>query len=218
MIDEVFESDGLKEAFVQEIVDREWEMFDQVNNRGGRAACQDDRATFEIMRASQAEAWPEALCQSYLNDLVRAQAERRNLMTEKYARMMETTFPDEYAALAALLPTLDDEALVLIEEIVKMNLEWREETFCRYPNLSYRSRTTFTKDDSPLQTSFETYLRCELRTYSPATVRLYHEMTVAHWEAGENLEETYLLNTVRRYGYESLEQANTMAQKGAMGV
>jgi hypothetical protein len=48
-------------------------------------------------------------------------------------------------------------------------------------------------------------------------------MTVGHWEAGENLEETYLLNTVKSYGYESLEQANTMqadtmTQKGAMGI
>ena len=48
------------------------------------------------MRTSQAEAWTEKLLKSYYDDLLQAKSHNRNLMTEKYARMMESTFPEEY--------------------------------------------------------------------------------------------------------------------------
>ena len=39
-----------KERFIDAVVDIEWIQFQQVHNEGGRASCQDDRETFEIMR------------------------------------------------------------------------------------------------------------------------------------------------------------------------
>ena len=50
-----------KRELVCHIVSAEWTMFDKVHNCGGRACCQDDWGTFEIMRGSQMEAWPEDL-------------------------------------------------------------------------------------------------------------------------------------------------------------
>ena len=41
-----------KETLVEKIVNLEWEAFDQVDNEGGRADCQDDFQTFSIMRKS----------------------------------------------------------------------------------------------------------------------------------------------------------------------
>ena len=38
---------------IQQIVDIEWAFFDQVQNIGGRADCQDDYPTFLIMRKRQ---------------------------------------------------------------------------------------------------------------------------------------------------------------------
>ena len=38
-----------KDDLINEIVEVEWEMFDKVNNAGGRAACQDDEWTFYAM-------------------------------------------------------------------------------------------------------------------------------------------------------------------------
>ncbi|MDY2738998.1 MAG: DUF4125 family protein [Acidaminococcus sp.] len=35
---------------IQRIIEREWTLFDEVHNIGGRASCQDDRETFFIMR------------------------------------------------------------------------------------------------------------------------------------------------------------------------
>ena len=53
------------EPLVREIVETEWDLFDKVRNRGGRAACQDDANTFFIMRSSQLAAWTTAMRESY---------------------------------------------------------------------------------------------------------------------------------------------------------
>ena len=87
----------MKEDLIAKIVAMEWDMFQHVVNIGGRAACQDDPETFRIMRSSQAMAWSEDSLASYLEDLAAAAQAGRNLLTEKYARMMEFTAPLEYA-------------------------------------------------------------------------------------------------------------------------
>ena len=74
-----------KERFIEAVVDIEWIQFQQVHNEGGRASCQDDRETFEIMRKSQFLAWTEEVLESYLQDLRDAWKEGWNLLTEKYA-------------------------------------------------------------------------------------------------------------------------------------
>jgi len=201
----------MKEKIILDIIELEWEMFSHVNNYGGRAPCQEDHETFNIMRASQAEAWPEELLQSYYNDLVQAKSHNRNLMTEKYARMMESTFPEEYKTFADRLPDIDSRTVDLIEKIIDIHLQWKLEIFNKYPKLTNRGRAIYTKEDSRIATSFETYLRGELRTYSPNTVQLYYDMTLDHWNRGENLEEIILLNIVKKYGYDSLEEAEKRA-------
>ena len=188
----------MKEKIIQDIIELEWEMFSSVKNFGGRAACQEDQKTFKMMRASQAEAWNAGLLQSYFNDLLQSKSRNRNLMTEKYARMMETTYPEEFKKAADFLPVIEQKTLDLIEKIIEINLKWKVETAEKYPNLNKRGRAVYTKDDSRVMTSFETYLRGELKTYSPDTIQLYYDMTLEHWNKGENLEEISLLNTVKK--------------------
>jgi hypothetical protein len=201
----------MNEKIILDIIELEWEMFSEVNNSGGRASCQEDYPTFKIMRASQAEVWTEELLQSYHYDLVQAKSLNRNLMTEKYARMMESTHPDEYKRIAGLLPVIDSNTLDLIEKIIVMNLKWKVETADKYPNLTQRGRVIYTKEDTCFLTSFETYLRGELRTYSLNTIQLYYDMTLEYWNRSENIEEIVLLNTVKKYGYDSLVQAEKLA-------
>src|SRR5512145_2494989 len=129
-----------REEIVTGIIAIEWIMFQDVPNAGGRAPCQEERQTFEIMRMSQAASWSESMLASYFNDLTEAQKQGRNLMTEKYARMMKSTSPSEYARIEHLLPAVSLEALTLIGKIAAIILEWEEELFGRYPHLIQRGR------------------------------------------------------------------------------
>lgn len=129
-----------KDELIDAIVQIEWPMFAGVNNEGGKAACQMDLATFRIMRISQYSAWGEELLESCLADLRAAQNQGRNLMTEKYARMMKTTFPDEYPAIEKSLPPLDPAAARQIEDIVACHVQWKTALDQKYPHLGDRSR------------------------------------------------------------------------------
>ena len=129
-----------KEEIIAKIIAIEWKMFQDVPNIGGTAPCQDERQTFEIMRVSQAASWSEAALESYLHDLTEAQQQGRNLMTEKYARMMKSTSPLEYVSIEHLVPPVHPEALSLIEKITKIVLDWEEELFRKYPRVLRQGR------------------------------------------------------------------------------
>ncbi len=198
---------------IKEIVRREWEMFDQVDNEGGRAPCQEDYETFEIMRTSQFMAWPEELRAGYLKDLIAAEAAGRNLLMEKYARMMVCTSPQQYAWMEADLPHISAERHKIIEAIISIQLTWREQFAAAYPRLSGQARPIHTEADQPDDTSFETYLRGELQTYSEATLLLYGRMIAAFAREEKNLTEEIMKYTVSQYGYDSLEEAEAKQEK-----
>lgn len=192
---------------IDEIVALEWQAFDKVRNEGGRANCQDDFGTFEIMRKSQFLAWDEATREGYLADLRHAARRGRNLVEEKYARMMASTAPEQYAAFAHRLPPLDAQQQATIEAIVTQQLAWREAFARDYPHMSAQARLIHTEEDTPTQTSFETYLRGELGTYSEMTLSLYRRMLKGIAARGENLSTRTMEETARLYGYRDLDDA-----------
>lgn len=196
-----------RKQLMDTIINLEWRMFSSVNNLGGRTDCQRDPTTFRIMRGSQLSCWSEELHESYLADLLEATVQGRNLMSEKYARMMEYTFPEEYVALEASLPSVQAEVAKQIEYIVKSHVEWKELLNSRFPCLGDAGRPIRTKDDTMTQTSLETYMRAELKTFSPKTISLYHAATMQRAALGQSEAEEILLNQVREYGHESIEKA-----------
>ena len=203
----------VKENLIAEIVTLEWEMFQSVANVGGRAACQNDFETFSVMRSSQAIAWSEATLASYLEDLAEAQETGRNLLTEKYARMMEFTAPQEYARIQQHLPPLEPEARLLIDRIVQINLEWEAEISAKCPYIRQRGRPASSSADAPRMTSVETYLRGELSTYSPRTLALYYQNLLEQEAANINGVDLVLAATMQRYGFNSLATANEAMRK-----
>ena len=197
-----------RENIIESIIEAEWKMFREVPNIGGRAACQDDSETFRIMRAGQSAGWSDAMLKSYLDDLNEAERSERNLLTEKYARMMGSTSPLEYARIEHLLPPVDPEAIQLIERIVRIVLQWEEELLEKYPYIIKRGRPLFTTEDSIGVTSKETYLRGELSTYSLKTLELYLDHIQKEQSENVNGSAITLLFMVKQYGYSSLEEAN----------
>lgn len=198
----------MKDDIIQEIMKIEWEMFTTVQNIGGVASCQQDPKTFKIMRESQFASWSHDALKSYMEDLVLAKQNRRNLMTEKYARMMEYTSPSEYVSIASMLPHLNKKKLNLINKIVKNTLEWENDISKKFSSLRAKGRPTHSSDDKQNVTSVETYLRGELATYSFKTLSLYHKNILKQKLNNINAYEIILLNTVKAYGWKSLEEAN----------
>ena len=121
--------------------------------------------------------------------------------------MMESTFPEEYAQLADSLPPLDPEAMAQVDDIVAAHVAWKEDLDSRFPSLADRGRPLRSRDDRPGWVSMETYLRAELRTYSPKTIALYHRATMERLRKGESEAEQNLLHQVQQYGFEDIESA-----------
>ena len=194
-----------KSALVDELVSLEWEAFDKVHNEGGRADCQDDWNTFSIMRKSQYLAWDEEMLKSYISDFNRANDRGWNLITEKYGRMMESTAPVQFLEIKDSLPKLPEVKKEIIEEIVKIQVGWMEEFAKEYPKAAENARSIHSSEDNMYNTSYETYLRGELSTYSDQTLDLYGRFVADVWKDGKNLAKIIMENTAKLYGYTSLE-------------
>lgn len=183
----------------------EWRAFQVVANAGGRAACQDDFATFRIMRESQFAAWSEELRQSYREDLLEAERTGRNLPEEKYARMMRVTAPGEYETLKPLLPPLSAEAQALAEEVCDALTAWQFEFATTYPFVAANGRPV--REDGSTETSFAVYLMAELLTYSLRTLALFADYVRQLQKQQKNLSLMTMEHMAARYGYRSLDDA-----------
>ena len=204
-INQVMNGNG--KSMVDKIVELEWKQFDKVENEGGRADCQDNFQTFSIMRKSQYMAWPENLLNSFYQDLVAAEEKGWNLIMEKYARMMQSTSPEKYKALENELPKISEERKSIQEEIIKIQVNWMEEFAKKYPKMAGNARSIRTRDDSAFNTSYETYLRGEISTYSEKTFILYSRYIVSLLQNNRNLAVEIMENTAKLYGYRSLDDA-----------
>lgn len=198
--------DNKKQKLMEELISLEFEAFDKARNVGGRAACQNDWTTFNIMRTSQYMTWDEELLASYIADFKSANQKGWNLIAEKYARMMESTVPEEFKQIEDTLPVLSDWQKEVIEQVVEIQVGWMEDFSKEYPNISSRARVIHTSEDRPDDTSYETYLRGELGTYSEKTLAKYAAFIVSLAREKKNLAEMIMENTVKLYGYSSFDE------------
>ena len=196
-----------RSEIAEDILNREWNLFQQVQNVGGRASCQEDERTFRIMRAAQFEAWNEAMLASYRQDLIQAEEAGRNPLSEKYGYMMRSTHPQEYEQIQDLLPPVSPEKERLVEDILAIEISQTAKFRAMYPNLGRRGRPLTTAEDHDAVTSVETYTRGELQTYSERTLELY----LNHLRKLEQNKVLFPLivmkATVRANGYFSLDEA-----------
>lgn len=190
-----------KDAVVNDIISREWAMFQKTQNIGGRAACQDQFDTFYVNRYAQHSAWSAETLESYRNDLIAAEMAGRNLITEKYGYMMEFTDPSYYNAnLKDRLPSLSEEKAQLIARIVSMQLVSYQEYARTYPALAGGGRPA---EESGRDTSIRDYSVGEYKTYSEGTLVLLLQDLKRMKNPVLEIQKTL----VSFYGFDSLEAA-----------
>jgi tetratricopeptide (TPR) repeat protein len=194
------------EDLVDEIVKIEFEAFDKVKNEGGRAYCQNDWPTFSVMRKSQYLTWNRTMLLQYLYDFKREYSRGHNLITEKYGRMMESTAPEKYQELKQYFPEIPKEKKEIIEQIVEIQMEMMETFAEQYPKVTQNARTLHTYEDNLADTSYETYLRGEISTYSDKMLQLYGQYVVQALNDNRNIALQTIENTARLYGYENIEE------------
>ncbi|KUK52949.1 MAG: hypothetical protein XD78_1584 [Desulfotomaculum sp. 46_296] len=208
-----------RKELILKIVGKEFVMFQNVKDMYGRASCQDNPKTFKIMRTSQFTGWSTGALESYLNDLDDAAGSNRNLLAEKYARMMQSTLPLKYFEIKHLLPELDQETILLVNKIVAIEVEWQKAAMNKYPDIVGRGRPIYSSQDSSTSTSMETYIRGELLTYSRKTLDLYYQNCLRLKSKGINGAVVTLLAMVKMHGYGTLEEANEKIRaKSGFGV
>lgn len=192
---------GKKQELIQEIIDRELNMFLNVTAREP-ASCQENPEAFRFYRGVLFSVWSEAALESYRDDLIRADAKGINLLTLKYARMENS------------IPLINKNPL--IDQILEIEISWTKELAAQYPNLHSRGRAIDDNDEKG--SSIKTYLRGELDTYSDNTLALYYQNQIQFLERKENLAEKVLLATVVGAGYRSLREAEDRLVRGGAGT
>ena len=120
---------------------------------------------------------------------------------------MESTAPEQYDGIKAHFPELTPEKKAIIEQIVSIQVAWMEEFAKDYPALADNARSIHTAEDNPFNTSYETYLRGELGTYSDKMLELYGRYVAAYAQEGKNLAYDIMEKNVKMYGYSGLEEA-----------
>lgn len=200
-----------KDPLIAAIIGAEWQMFDKVQNEGGRAACQNDARTFAIMRYSQFAPLPQDVLESYRDDLAAAAREGRNLLAEKYAYMMEYTDPATFdRTLRDHLPAVSAYKQALCARIANRLIRDEQQFAARHPALHAQGRPT--EGAQADDVSVHVYALGELKTYSERTLERYDAWLRAHPE--ENISVSVHRVMVQLYGYDSLEAAEAR-QKGA---
>ena len=209
--DELMVKASLAELTTEKIVDKivrlEFSAFDKVQNVGGRASCQNDWPTFYVMRKSQYLTWNRTMLMQYYYDFQREFQLGHNLIEEKYGRMMESTAPWEYDQIKEHFPYISPGKKAIIEQIVALQVGWMEEFAQKYPHMAENARSVRTGEDNLYNTSYETYLRGEISTYSDKMLELYGRYVVEYAGEGRNLAYEIMSNSARMYGYKDVDAA-----------
>lgn len=166
-----------------------------------RYRCQEDPESFKLHRMAQFAAWSAPSLESYLMDLQRAKAADRNLLAIKYARM-DNLLPCENFS-----PRIDT--------ITELALTGQKQFIADFPFLMRGGRPLSKQADAPGLTSFETYLRGELETYSEKTLELLLSDMQALQRCGSNLSEATYRYLAGQWGFDSLENLEKTLQEKA---
>lgn len=178
-----------KNALIQSIIEIEMDMFRTVTTYE-KSQCQERLQTFRLMRWMSHSVLPAEILKAYLEDLRLALHSGRNMMTEKYARMDDQ--------IPCLQHADEIDAIVAIEET------WFAQV-----------RKEFPHSFSETQGGFRIYIKSELETYSPNTLRLLKNFVLQAQAEGRNLVRERYENLFKRLGHTSLADFDSQSKQTA---
>lgn len=192
-------SDDLKKKkrLISAILDIELAMFLDVPSTD-QCKCKEEPNGLRIHRKAQFMTWSINTLGSYLHDLETARHAGLNLMYQKYAIMnlkMKGRSGDH-----------------ILERILDLQLEWQRAVMEKYPNIMRLARPLSSSADTDDCTSFETYLRGELETYSQNTLKFLYEDMIIKYDQGINMSEEIYSFLAIDMGYSSLQEAEMMSE------
>ncbi|WP_182436814.1 DUF4125 family protein [Clostridium sp. OF09-36] len=123
------------------------------------------------MRRSQFVVWDRVSLESYRNDLQQAEKQGRNLLTEKYAYMMQDTCPEEYQKIEKELPVLSAEKQKLVSELTELQTRWMERFHESHPLFGSQGRQSGRK---MLTRGRHRWRRMQWESYRPIPKRPSH--------------------------------------------
>ena len=171
-VEKLLEDKGLAQVEVsalRELVQLEWVHFDTVRGMGGRAACQDDAVGFFVHRVAQYLSFPRESIMAVRDDVAAADAAGRNVIREKYARMMEATDPAAFARdWSGRLETPSPVKRCMIDEIEGALRSMLDIAEGELPATAQHVRGSITQ---PKLISSIGYYVCEIQSYSMSTLR-----------------------------------------------
>ncbi len=180
---------------VKKIVETEWNLFQTTINEGGRANCQDNFSYFNLMRKSQYLVFSKEILESFFYDLNDAQNKGYNLITNKYAYMQESTDYESFLKIKDQIPTISDKRKALQEEVISLQMSQVQSFLKEYPKAMSFLRKIYTKEDTKVETSYETYLRGELSTYSDKTLILYAKFLIKLENENQSITKKIIAKT-----------------------
>lgn len=185
----------------EQILELELVMFLSVPT-ARQYSCQEDPEGFKLHRRAQFAAWSPATLESYLDDLQKAKAVGRNLLALKYARMDHLVPCENFSP--------------LIDALIDLAVQGQKQFIVDYPALMRGGRPLREAENAPGLTSFETYLRGELESYSERTLeRLYRDMLELQ-KSGSSQSEVIYRFLAGCWGFDSLENLEiTLRQKSS---
>lgn len=175
----------------------EWEMFQAVPTNQ-RYHCQEDPESFRLHRKAQFAAWSVPTLESYLHDLRQAKAAGRNLLAIKYARMEDLIPCENFSP--------------RIETILNLAVEGQKQFIAKYPLVMKGGRSLDKAEDATGLTSFATYLRGELETYSDTTLGLLLADMLMLQNSGSSLSEEIYSYLAEQWGFASIDDLEKSLQ------
>lgn len=181
-----------RDETLKKIVINEWNFFTTVNNIGKRAFCQDNSFTFIYSRLCYWSIYNDIILTSYLSDLISAKKDNRNLLTEKYAYMMQYSDPEYFNKIKKFLPNISKRKNTLVNSIMLIYMYWEEDVRKNEPKLLDNNRDLYDSSQSAANTTIENYFKGELYSYSETTLNLILKYYLSAYQKGINLVEKNL--------------------------